>query len=1287
MKTKTNIYKFFLIFSLFLCFPFTSQALNLTTSDWLVPQTAGVMENYYEVTWCSPHAGNVADSRFSSPSNLCKKWYFYKNGTQWIMTYRWEHFINWDVQLKVTAPIPTETRVTDLGIMDLFDVSSVKFEWEWTYTIKILLIDHAYNASKFEFTYKIDKTAPQIQLTGINENTPYTYVDPSLPRLSGLNGYVSKYDSNVLPSINGENYIFPNSWNYTGDNPLSRFWTLHKRINLYPIYFSRLNSTDQFTISVAYSDTYNGSLLWWTNYLAWEKDFELLEETWNNPLKSNILLTTNISLVTWDFWAHPDNTQKKYRLRLYDKTTPKSWGKPNYSEVIFYAVKDNTPPNMTKADLSQSARELAIQKSLKFSDNSTTAWDTGTTISSMETNWAVSKFIAADSGSLLRSTLNDIWISTQPSNSSSTYAWSNAGIPFWATGTKIQIETADYLVNYSDVILYEQRFLNNIPQRKRFDIVDNDRLNWQRKYTTKFLSTWISGNDQLCDNVWNCLNPKLDFRVVANILDDTTSNITLTSSQTKIFANASDYYTVNSKFEDKYGNKIVWVRAVENNNKTIKTIDTDFDFKNGLFNDLQWETGTGSKQVFVWDTQTDNSWALTQTASINNILSQSTLHFQENIEANYNSSGWIYSFRLSSKTPSVGLYPYLNSWALLQLTRIKPKSTVTPSWVWVYWWNIIWLWDFDRYTKDNISLTGGMNFLTGNTDFLHNPDYTTDLTGSKVTDYGKITFTNASDIKFNTFNQRKMELEFAAPFIYGAQNLSLSHLINNVGQTKKHIKQYYKLSSQISDMKIFEKYIPFYSNITPRKFTPNIFNIHSDHTIWIAKINSWRTISPPFATQNFLTGAQFTKSSPINTSYQVSGYSFYVGYISKLMYKIWWSNISLPSISRNIGPSSDWDQKILARNYFPETWTPATSHGSYVIQKDPIISAGLRTGLWIWITWLSKSKRTLLTDDSKWTKANINIWDTQTRFDLMTTFKKNAQQNSQWITWCNGPITLSQSDINTPMTSSSIKDCSIEINHEMITYVKWDVNIDCWVNTCLLKNNYKRTVVVKDGSTYIKSNISTFGKNSKLFIWTIADAGMKNITIPPDINPHMDRSTLFWWVLIDPSVTNIDAYIVSQWPMVSYQKIDATQWKLFNNPSSSELANQLHIYGSVLTLNTMGWYKSDIWDSECPYITKDSCNQQTAFIFDLITLRRYSLIWESAGSNNLIPSWNGKRSGQNRTPLVTNWWEPLIITNWDTSGIDGLRYIKDPDYIIYPLFIEKDPLWNNDPSIMFRTDR
>ncbi len=1274
MKIKTNILLWIILFLFSLII-----WGNNTLASGVIPLTSWIKTGYYQIKWCSPHA--------SLPN--CGMWYFHKYGSIGKLTYKWENFQNGNLNtIKIETP-PTSTRVASEGFISLFDgITSLEFEGEWTYTVTIFLVDYADNTAQIEYTYKIDKTAPQFQLTGITENSNFMYVH-SDSKVQWINyDTLYKFDS----ATNGSD---SNAWTYNTPSITEYSWpiptekTNHQRINLHTIYYKN-NDSQQFNLTTLTSDTFWSSL---RNFVSQTGKIELLKHD-----------HTPISTLWQDLWIQTsklglwENSQWKFIVRIYDNTIWKNGWKANYSELVFYAVRDNTKPNMASGIDEKSA----IEKLLTFENGWTTVWDTYISDNSHKSTNASSKFIAASTSQRLFSQLNDIGI--QNGNNPE---WYNAWIPTHWLSPQVAIEQAKNKNGKDYIFTYNDRYKNNnITDSHNFSKVDTDDLNnktrenWYRKYSTSFSTSWVNW---ICDNVWNCLEPQLNFRVVANVLNRNNSEISLDiksiTGNNRIFANGLDTYQTTTKLKDFHGNAIVGVRAAENNNVVIKNVDIKFTFKNGLFPNQITTTPSGVRQVKITDLLPEkNDSNETSTGNIN--TDNWTISFKEIPENWYNINNWSYQFSASSLVPSAWAYPYLNENATLSLTNIIPKATNdTPTnWVWIY--GNIW-----AFNNENIVVSWTTNMISSpNTKFLSNSDYKTDLDSHFQTDYWKIEINKATTTYSSLWASDNVSLEFASPFIYGAKDLSLNHLIR-LAPAQPHIKEIHKFSNNIIDSNSYiqEQYLPSYTwaeNLTP-KFTPDIFNIYSDTTSGTTKINTWSKIPA-----NYIGSSKeyFTKSSPIKENYHIDWYGFNMWYISHISYDIWGTQISLPSISRNVSDSKSDDATTADKNsryYFPTTGPYNEWNWTYVILWDPILSAWLLSGMWIAITGMSNSEDLMIIDRDKWRKANLNVWENLTRYDFITNFKKNVALNTAWFGKWNNHEWCSKDIIDESFLKKWEEKCTININGEQISFIQWNTNIKCSNNnTCVLDNNQKRTIIVKDGSTYIQSNISTFGKNAQLLIGTITDSGLKNITIP-DWSPTLTRdSNVNWWTFINQNVTNIDAFIVSQWPMVSYShnNNDVNNWSLFdNNITSGQLENQLHIYGSTLSLNTIGWYKSEA-DSKCPYIIQN-CSQKNAYIFDLVTIRRYSLeSQDQTNRNTFIIAWtNGKRSGwlkndDDKDCKITYDNESKKITFDSCATLEGLnpwdlRRITDLDYIIYPLLVERDNSWSKSPSIMSKIDK
>ena len=328
------------------------------------------------------------------------------------------------------------------------------------------------------------------------------------------NAPVTKNDSvNDISTSSATNplaYTPPLLTSYVGDTPLARS-SVHDRTSLPAFYFQNPDTTS-FLLNTTHSDTYGTHLAATATpsviggyagpLTSGEKNFALMPETGTVPLASKPGLATdftNVNLVS----NASLNSQSKYRLRLYDNTVDASGNAGNYSETAFYAVRDNTAPNMLAAAID---KKPAIEKLLGF-NATTTVWDTTTTnpLYAPETTGMVSKFIAANDTQTLYSTLSDTGVTNGGQNE-----LSNAGLD--KAGLKIDIEQSGSTSMFDTVFTYTDRFSNSLTRPKNFSNVDLVRSNGYRKYATNFTGGGLPG---VCDLVGNCLNPKLSFRVVA----------------------------------------------------------------------------------------------------------------------------------------------------------------------------------------------------------------------------------------------------------------------------------------------------------------------------------------------------------------------------------------------------------------------------------------------------------------------------------------------------------------------------------------------------------------------------------------------------------------------------------------------------------------------------------------------------------------------------------------------------------------------------------------------------
>jgi hypothetical protein len=169
----------------------------------------------------------------------------------------------------------------------------------------------------------------------------------------------------------------------------------------------------------------------------------------------------------------------------------------------------------------------------------------------------------------------------------------------------------------------------------------------------------------------------------------------------------------------------------------------------------------------------------------------------------------------------------------------------------------------------------------------------------------------------------------------------------------------------------------------------------------------------------------------------------------------------------------------------------------------------------------------------------------------------------------------------------------------------------------------KRAFIVRNGSLYIKSNITTLNTSGnqtagQLFLGVMNDTGLANLTTLDATNVTITSSDKSGWLFVDTGITNLDAFLFAQGPMVSYKDDDLLGGNhiLYSKTLSTEknLYNQVSIFGSILTLNTITGSRKTT--PECPYII-DSCTADISQIFDLAYTRSFKLMPLSIMTGNV----------------------------------------------------------------------
>lgn len=202
----------------------------------------------------------------------------------------------------------------------------------------------------------------------------------------------------------------------------------------------------------------------------------------------------------------------------------------------------------------------------------------------------------------------------------------------------------------------------------------------------------------------------------------------------------------------------------------------------------------------------------------------------------------------------------------------------------------------------------------------------------------------------------------------------------------------------------------------------------------------------------------------------------------------------------------------------------------------------------------------------------------------------------------------------------------------------------------------KRTILIYGWNLYIKSNI---------FYNTTSD--ILGIIVLKDQNWNG------WNIYIDPSVTNLAWTLFAEKSVLSYDWTKVLDW----DTVVSKLRNQLHIYGNILSENTLWW--STMATPKCPYyVPVGSCDQVTAQKYDLNFLRRYFLTLQWIPYGWWKVSW-----GWTCTDLVTK-----VCTGHDPD-LSKVRKILSSNttiepYAKYPVIIEYNSRIQSAPPLLFQ---
>jgi len=281
-----------------------------------------------------------------------------------------------------------------------------------------------------------------------------------------------------------------------------------------------------------------------------------------------------------------------------------------------------------------------------------------------------------------------------------------------------------------------------------------------------------------------------------------------------------------------------------------------------------------------------------------------------------------------------------------------------------------------------------------------------------------------------------------------------------------------------------------------------------------------------------------------------------------------------------------------------------------------------------WLNWIKNIQKLLGTDS----ELNINYWGVLVKWLFTNSSKGLYEMLRKWEMnmWKSAGSFATQglafNKILAKLASQSKGHSYLEnnsISNEISWINKYNHDLHIWSSTI----KWKALIYVKWGNVYIDGNIRKEDSNSILTIATIKDKEWNG-----------------WKIIIDPSVTNIDAILITNGGIYSYDNI-ADLYDAIKGQRNSELNNQLVIYWLIISKkNTIWWsiamnnkYVLPGWKE----MNVSSLNYYRAALFDLNFLRKYHYLYNK---------WNTATDPTTWMPLDDNqyWTNPLIIM-YDSS--------------------------------------
>lgn len=386
-----------------------------------------------------------------------------------------------------------------------------------------------------------------------------------------------------------------------------------------------------------------------------------------------------------------------------------------------------------------------------------------------------------------------------------------------------------------------------------------------------------------------------------------------------------------------------------------------------------------------------------------------------------------------------------------------------------------------------------------------------------------------------------------------------------------------------------------------------------------------------------------------------------------------WTSYEVYDIEWELNSSLWWDVSINSSNSF----FCSNQYAYFLLDLDNIwqkeIWDSLQTTFTddfdkqqISISWTAKLKNASPEIDSRW-QNDISILHSS--FNVAK-FKASIYKNMNELTRSISPITVISTINNFVWDWSKektyfydYKNMDKNINFDGSTYLNnWDyVSIWWWSDVPVTWIN---NLVVKNANVYIRNNIYNTNDDNSLLIILVT----------------RDKETWKWGnIYIDPDVTNIDAVLISEWSLISFDGTDILH--IWYSGHKNTIRKQLMIYGSIFSSNT-------VWSDEIPYwadhyenYSSYPTNEMQDSIYDLANLRTFNLdywiVWSSCDNTNKL------------APIDWSWdFELKAWAWWKNCYIDDSKsktYLRDSDKT-NPVIVDYNPSIQKLSAKLLKTD-